>query len=199
MTESPSAEREVTRALLRRQLPWQDLLKLMREPKSPRRFDQMIDALQETVPWKEKILLPLGESLFIVAKSGRAIIKTAAGAELCAWNENWKMKCRVIVRRTRAELAKIFPLEHLTIDPDLVEIREFYCPKSGTLLDVDCVPPTYPVEVDFTPDLEAFYRDWLGRPLPVRIESPKQSRPQRSRRDRGRTRQGPGRPRRDGL
>jgi acetone carboxylase gamma subunit len=112
---------------------------------------------------------PLAENLFIVAKNERAIIKTAAGAELCAWNENWKMKCRVIVRRTRADLAKIFPLAHLTIDPDLVEIREFYCPKSGTLLDVDCVPPTYPVEVDFTPDLEAFYLEWLGRPLPVRI------------------------------
>jgi acetone carboxylase gamma subunit len=31
------------------------------------------------------------------------------------------------------------------------------------------VPPTYPVEIDFTPDLEAFYRDWLGKPLPVEL------------------------------
>lgn len=169
MADDPTPEREVTRALVRRELPWQDLLKLMREPKSPRRFDEVIEALQAGVPWKEKILLPLGENLFIVAKQGKAIVKTAAGAELCAWNENWKMKCRVIVRRTRADFAKLFPPEHLTLDPDLVELREFYCPKSGTLLDVDCVPPTYPVEVDFTPDLDAFYRDWLGRPLPVRI------------------------------
>ena len=25
----------------------------------------------------------------------------------------------------------------------------------------------FPVEVDFTPDLATFYRDWLGRELPV--------------------------------
>jgi acetone carboxylase gamma subunit len=169
MHENPTSERDVTRALVRRELAWPDLLKLMREPKSPRRFEQTIEALQANVSWKEPILLPLGENLYIVAKGKRAIVKTAAGAELGAWNENWKMKCRVIVRRSRRELEAVFPPEHLTIDPDLVELREWYCPKSGTLLDVDCVPPTYPVEIDFTPDLESFYRDWLGKPLPVEL------------------------------
>jgi acetone carboxylase, gamma subunit len=169
MAESPTNEVEVTRALVNRELAWPDLLKLMREPKSPHRFEQTIAAFQASVPWKEPILLPLGENLFIVAKNGKAIIKTAAGAELCAWNENWKMKCRVIVRKSRKDLEAIFPPEHLTIDPELVELREWYCPESGTLLDVDCVPPTYPVEIDFTPDLESFYRDWLGTPLPVKL------------------------------
>ncbi len=167
MSDTTSAE--VTRALVERQLGWPDLLKLMRQPKSPKRFDETIAVFQSRVPWKEQILLPLGENLFIVAKKGRAIIKTAAGAELCAWNENWKMKCRVIVRRTRAELEQVYPSEHLTIDTELVELREWYCPVSGTLLDVDAVPPAYPVEIDFTPDLKAFYEDWLGRPLPVRL------------------------------
>ncbi len=160
---------EVTRALVNRELAWPDLLKLMRQPKSPARFDETITALQAKVSWKEPILLPLGENIFIVNKRGRAIIKTAGGAELCGWNDNWKMKCRIIVRRTRADLEKIYPAEHLTIDTDLVELREFYCPLSGTLLDVDCVPPCYPVEVDFTPDLAAFYAEWLGRPLPVKL------------------------------
>lgn len=168
MSENSSSA-EITRTLVNRQLAWPDLLKLMRQPKSPRRFDETVAAMQALVSWKEQILLPLGENLFIVAKSGRAIVKTKAGAELCAWNENWKMKCRVIVRRTRADLEEIYPSEHLTIDTDLVELREWYCPVSGTLLDVDCVPPAYPVEIDFTPDLEAFYRDWLGRSLPVKL------------------------------
>jgi acetone carboxylase, gamma subunit len=167
MSENTQSSLEVTRALVQRQLAWPDLLKLMRQPKSPQRFDETVQAMQENVSWTEPILLPLAENLFIVAKDGKAIVKTAAGAELCAWNENWKMKCRVIVRRMREDLEKIYPPEHLTIDTDLVELREFYCPVSGTLLDVDCVPPAYPVETDFTPDLEAFYRDWLGRPLPV--------------------------------
>ncbi len=169
MSETEQTSAEVIRALVRRELAWPDLLKLMRQPKSPARFDETIQAYQETVAWKEQILLPLGENLFIVAKGGRAIIKTAAGAELCAWDENWKMKCRVIVRRTAAELAEVFPVQHMTIDSDLVELREFYCPVSGTLLDVDCVPPCYPVEVDFTPDLQAFYHEWLERPLPVQL------------------------------
>ena len=74
-----------------------------------------------------------------------------------------------MVRRRGFRLKKIFPAEHLTIDPELVEIREWICPKSGMLLDVDCVPPTYPVEIDFTPDLKTFYAKWLGRRLPVKL------------------------------
>jgi acetone carboxylase gamma subunit len=169
MSENEQSSLDITRALVKRELAWPDLLKLMRQPKSASRFEETIQAFQETVPWREQILLPLGENLFVVAKNGKAIIKTAAGAELCAWNENWKMKCRIIVRRTQADLAEAFPTQHLTIDTDLVELREFYCPVSGTLLDVDCVPPCYPVEVDFTPDLEGFYQQWLHKPLPVAL------------------------------
>ena len=69
----------------------------------------------------------------------------------------------------REDLLEIYPASDMTIDPGLVEIREFLCPVSGTLLDVDCVPPAFPVEVDFTPDLATFYRDWLGRDLPVAL------------------------------
>jgi acetone carboxylase gamma subunit len=169
MADDTLSSKEVTAALIKRELAWPDLFKLMREPKSENRFDEMIAAVQEMVPFKEKVLLPLGENLFIVAKNGKAIIKTMGGAELCAWNENWKMKCRVRIRNTKADLNKIFPPEHMTIDTDLVELREWICPKSGMLIDVDCVPPTYPVEVDFTPDLETFYTQWLGRKLPVKL------------------------------
>lgn len=160
---------EMTTALVRRELSWQELQALMRAPKSETRFDETIVAFQQLVDWDEQILLPLGENLFIVAKDGKAIVKTTAGAELGPWDGNWKMQCRMIVRRTRADLLEIYPKDQLTIDPDLVEIREFLCPASGTVLDVDCVPPTFPVEVDFTPDLVTFYTDWLGRELPVAL------------------------------
>jgi len=169
MAKTASNTQELTRGLIERELAWPDLFKLMRDPKSETRFDETIATLQAQMKWKEPILMPLGENLFIVAKNGRAIIKTRAGAELCAWNENWKMKCRVIIRRTTKELKEVFAEEHLTIDTNLVELREWICPKSGTLLDVDCVPPTYPVEVDFVPDLKAFYEGWLGRKLPVKL------------------------------
>jgi acetone carboxylase, gamma subunit len=159
----------VISALVQRKLSWEELLGLMRAPKDAGRFDETIAAHQELVDWDEPILLPLGENLYIVAKDGRAIVKTRAGAELGPYDGNWKMRCRVIVRRTRADLLELYPADQLTIDPDLIEIREFLCPVSGTVLDVDCVPPTFPVEVDFTPDLAAFYRDWLGRDLPVSL------------------------------
>jgi acetone carboxylase gamma subunit len=164
-----TASQEVTTALVQRKLSWEETLGLMRAPKSADRFDQTLAAYSAQVDWDEQILLPLGENLFIVAKNGRAIVKTTAGAELGPWNGNWKMQCHVIVRRTREQLLEIYPEHHLTIDPDLVEIREFICPISGTLLDVDCVPPTYPVEVDFTPDLHTFYTEWLDRELPVTL------------------------------
>lgn len=167
-TEDRSSQ-EMTTALVQRRLSWEEMLGLMRAPKDTTRFDETIVAHQSIVDWTEQILLPLGENLYIVAKDGKAIVKTRAGAELGPWDGNWKMSCHVIVRRSREDLLGIYPEEHLTIDPDLVELREFICPVSGTLLDVDVVPPGFPVEVDFTPDLETFYRDWLGRDLPVAL------------------------------
>ncbi len=46
-----------------------------------------------------------------------------------------------------------------------MELREFYDPIDGTLLYVETVPPGYPIIHNFEPDLEAFYTEWLGRPL----------------------------------
>lgn len=31
---------------------------------------------------------------------------------------------------------------------------------------VEAIPPGYPVVFDFLPDLETFFRDWLGMELP---------------------------------
>ncbi|WP_239377399.1 acetone carboxylase subunit gamma [Frankia sp. Cj5] len=168
-SQGSTGSAEVVNALIRNELSWEELLGLMRAPKSEIRFEETIAAWQSLVTWDEQILLPLGENLFIVAKNGRAIVKTTAGAELGPWNGNWKMQCRMIVRRTREDLLEIYPENDMTIDPSLVEIREFLCPVSGTLLDTDCVPPGFPVEVDFTPDLGTFYRDWLGKELPVTL------------------------------
>jgi acetone carboxylase gamma subunit len=167
--QDASGSAEVINALIRNELSWEELLGLMRSPKSETRFEDTIQAWQSVVSWDEQILLPLGENLFIVAKGGKAIVKTMAGAELGPWDGNWKMQCRMIVRRTREDLLEIYPENDMTIDPSLVEIREFLCPVGGTLLDTDCVPPGFPVEVDFTPDLATFYRDWLGKELPVTL------------------------------
>lgn len=162
-------DRDTAAALIRRELSWPELLRMMREPKSPTRLSEVIAAYQRMVSWPETILLPLAEHVFIVAREGRASVKAGCGAELGEWPGNWKMRCRIYIRDTREKLEAVYPPEHLTIDPELVELREFICPGCGTLLDVDCVPPGYPVELDFVPDLETFYREWLGQELPVTL------------------------------
>ena len=43
------------------------------------------------------------------------------------------------------------------------EVREFFCPSCTKQLEVDAVPPGYPILANFTPNVEA---SWLGRPLP---------------------------------
>jgi acetone carboxylase gamma subunit len=48
-----------------------------------------------------------------------------------------------------------------------MEIREFICPGCASLLEVEAAPPGYPIVFDFLPDLEGFYREWLGRELPA--------------------------------
>jgi acetone carboxylase gamma subunit len=53
-------------------------------------------------------------------------------------------------------------------DPDWMELREFYCPRCRRQLEVEAVPPAYPLVFDFQPDLDAFYDDWLGQPLEPR-------------------------------
>jgi acetone carboxylase gamma subunit len=45
-------------------------------------------------------------------------------------------------------------------------LREFFCPGCKTLLEVDAAPPGYPISHDFLPDLEGFYREWLGASCP---------------------------------
>lgn len=135
--------------------------------KDPGRFDLWVELLQERVPWEDRIVLPYGEAMYIVKRSGdgRYVIKTEAGAELGGWDENWKMGALIFVRDTDELYEEIYPkLGHP--DGAWQELREYYCPASGRLLEVEAYPPGYPVVHEYLPDLEGFYRGWLGRELP---------------------------------
>lgn len=135
--------------------------------KDPDRFDTWVGLLQSRVAYDDPIVLPFGEGLNIVkrASDGEYVIRTDAGADLCRWDENWKMHARIFVRDTDELYEEIYPrLGHP--DGDWQELREYYCPLSGALLEVEAVPPGYPVIHDYLPDLKGFYEGWLGRPLP---------------------------------
>jgi acetone carboxylase gamma subunit len=139
---------------------------VMSRYKDAERFESMLAIHQDRVPWKDPILLPLGEALFIVANAdGERVTKCSCGHEFGDYRRNWKLAALIHVRNSEEALAEIYA--GLTgCDPDWMELREFFCPGCRRQLEVEAVPPGYPIVADFEPDLEAFYRDWLGRPLP---------------------------------
>jgi acetone carboxylase gamma subunit len=162
--------RELLAGLIDRTLHFTQIHEIQSAEKDTDRFDNYVELLQERVPWSERILLPIHDHLFIVAKGdgGGAITKAACGQEFGDWRENWKLHCVMRTRTTEEELMEIYP-PGTSLDLRIIDFREFYCPGCGTLLDVDTAPPNYPLEREFFPDLATFYTEWLGRPLPVDV------------------------------
>ena len=147
-------------------LPWDDVHYVQSSYKDPQRFDTYVKVRQSQVEWSDPIILPLSPYLSIV-KSGGGVyaVKCLCGQEFGDYRENWKTNALINVRDTEEKLSEIYPGPRCP-DPEKNEIREFFCPCCGRQLEVDAVPPGYPILANFTPDLEAFYSSWLGRPLP---------------------------------
>lgn len=157
-------DRKTLADLIDGRLPWSQTKEVMSQGKDPERFRMIRDILQERVSFPERILLPLTPHLYIVQKGPDRIVKCDCGYEFGDYRRNWKTQARVLVRDTPESMAELYHPDQ-GADPDWQELREFYCPGCYALLEVDAVPPGYPVLMDFLPDLEAFYRDWLGEPL----------------------------------
>lgn len=157
--------RKTLERLINGELPWEQLRQIIAGDKDPYRFEQLLEILQERVPWEEQILLPLQECLYIVVKNGQRIVKCECGHEFGSYLENWKKKSRIRVRKTAAELEELYP-QNMTSDPEWVQLREFFCPGCFTMLDVESVPPGYPVIFNFLPDIDAFYQKWLRQEPP---------------------------------
>ena len=135
--------------------------------KDPDRFEKWLEVLQERVDYDDRIVLPYGEGMNIVrrAADGELVIRTDAGADLCRWDQNWKMHAPMFVRDSDELYREIYPeLGHP--EGEWQELREFYCPLSGRLLETEAVPPGYPVMHEYLPDIEGFYKGWLGRDIP---------------------------------
>lgn len=153
--------------LVNGRLDWEEVKRLIHlSPKDKDRFWKYLDILQKRVKWDDKILLRISDHLYIVAKKGGGrVVKCDCGQELGDYRANWKLSCRVYVRRTSQEMAEVVPVEEALPYPQLVEIREFYCPGCFTQLGVEIVPPGHPVLFEVLPDLDTLYREWLGKPL----------------------------------
>jgi N-methylhydantoinase B len=160
-------ERETLEAMLDEKLSRREVKAIQSGYKDPDRFDKWLSILQDRVAWNDPIVLPLGEALYVIRRlsDGELVIRSEAGHDFCRFDENWKMHAAVFVRDSDELLGEVYPkMAHC--DPEWMELREFYCPKSGRLLEVEAVTRGYPVVHDFLPDIEGFYRGWLGRELP---------------------------------
>ena len=160
--------RDQLKRLVEGTLSWEEVKRAIRlDPKDSDRFWKYLEVLQARVPWKDKILLRISDHLYIVAKEGGGrVVKCDCGQEFGDYRINWKLSCRVYVRRTPEEIGEVVTIPEARHNTDLVEMREFYCPGCLALLAVEVVPPGYPPVFEMLPDLDTFSHDWLGRPLP---------------------------------
>jgi N-methylhydantoinase B len=166
-------DRETLAALLDEKLDRREVKDIQSGFKEPDRFDKWLDVLQDRVPYDEKIVLPVGEGLNIVRneKAGTVpsvpelVIRCDCGHDFCAHDRNWKHEALVFVREDAESFAEIYP-KWAAPDPEWVELREFICPSCARLLETESVAPGHPVIHEFLPDVEGFYRGWLGREVP---------------------------------
>lgn len=153
--------------LVEGKLDWEEVKKAMRlRPKDKDRFWKYLQVLQERVPWKDRILLRISDHLYIIAKEGGGrVVKCDCGQEFGDYRTNWKLSCRIYVRKTVEQMQEVITVEESVPNPDLAEIREYYCPGCFATLAVETVPPGYPIVFEMLPDIDTFYREWLGKPL----------------------------------
>jgi len=156
----PTYSKETIASLIDGQLPWPTTKRIMSEQKDPDRFEKVLAVHQDRVPWSDTIVLCLGEHLYIVRKQiqgqWKFVVKCECGFEFCEHTQNWKMAALIYVRDTEEQMGEIMPSPHVP-DPAWNVIREYYCPECKTQIEVEALPPGYPIIFDFLPDLEGFY------------------------------------------
>ena len=150
-------------------LPWPATQDMLKSPKDENRFDKYVEILQERVNFTEQILLPLTPQLFIVAEAGERVVKCRCGHGFGDYRVNWKLSSLIHVRDTEESISEVYRGREMP-DPAWNQLREYICPGCGTQLEVEAVPRGCPPDFEFLPDLDTFYREWLGRPLPDTVE-----------------------------
>lgn len=167
MSDIPAVSKELIRQLIDGTIDEDNSERLLKMPRKDKaRFFNYIAVLQERVNWAERILLRIGDRLYIVAKaSGERVVKCDCGQEFGDYRKNWKLACRIRSRKTLEAMAQVFDPAPAVPEPGWQEVREFFCPQCATQHAVEVVAPGYPVVMELLPDLDKFYREYLGQPL----------------------------------
>jgi acetone carboxylase gamma subunit len=161
-------DEETLQALLAERLSRREVKEIQSRYKDADRFEKWLAVLQRGVPYEDPIVLPAGEGLNIVRRaSDRAMVyRCDCGHDFCKHDRNWKMDAVVYVRDNEEALLEVYP-KMAGPDPQLQQVREYYCPSCARQLEVEALPPGYPVVHDFLPDIRGFYSGWLRRDLPA--------------------------------
>jgi acetone carboxylase gamma subunit len=166
----PEYEKSEIEKLIDGKLPWPRVQEIMKDAKDVDRFDKWVAILQSRVSWKERILLPLTPSLFIVEKGTERVVRCRCGHDFGDYRVNWKLAALIHVRDTPEMLREVYRGSELP-DASWIQLREYYCPGCGAQLEVEAVPRGCPPDFEFLPDLDTFYAKWLGRPLADRQDA----------------------------
>jgi N-methylhydantoinase B/acetone carboxylase alpha subunit len=159
-------DEETLQALFEERLTRREVKEIQSGYKDPDRFEKWLSVLQRSVSYEDPIVLPAGEGLNIVKRvgDGALVYRCDCGADFSAHDRNWKMETVVYVRDSEQAMLEIYP-KMAGPDPRLQQVREYYCPSCARQLEVEALPPGYPIVHDFLPDIQGFYRGWLGREL----------------------------------
>lgn len=167
MSEDVAVSKDLIRQLVEGTIDDDNAERLQKLPRKDKdRFFTYIEVLQERMAWPERILLRLGDKLYIVSNGrGQRVVKCECGHEFGDYRENWKLKCRIRTRTTLESMSQVFDPAPAVPEPGWQEVREFFCPACASQHAVEVVAPGYPIVFEMLPDLDKFYRDYLGRPL----------------------------------
>jgi acetone carboxylase gamma subunit len=97
------------------------------------------------------------------------VVKCSCGCDFGDYRVNWKLSALINVRDDEKSISEIYKDREMP-DPGWIQLREYICPDCATQLEVEAVPRGCPPDFDFLPDLDTFYAEWLGRPLPDKVE-----------------------------
>jgi acetone carboxylase gamma subunit len=146
--------KDVLKDLVEGKLDSDVLLQMQRVPKEEERFRKIVEIEQERVPWSDRILVPIGECLYIVENDKGRVVKHICGQEFGDYKKNWKLSANIYERDTVEKFQELYQGPRAP-DPDWMVLREFICPKCGMIIETECVPPSYPIIFSFLPDEDA--------------------------------------------
>jgi acetone carboxylase gamma subunit len=143
--------KDVLKDLVEGKLDSDTLLTMQQSTKDAGRFMDVLAIEQERVPWKDKILVAIGEGLYIVENQKGRVVKHICGQEFGDYRNNWKLQALIYERDTWEKLHELYPGDRAP-DPDWMILREYICPKCATMLETEAVTPGFPIILNFLPD-----------------------------------------------